>query len=279
MIAAGELSNGSTRAANEKPISVSSRLPAAWMPAARTPIASANAIPIVTSFTIAGTTSSESTGMCCPWAAIGVSTIAMPPASSAFTREAIILEEKTGASRNSGPTRPSTRMNATTSRAAICGRTPASIPFMPAGSRADERRDARAQVVRVPDHLRQHPGAADRHHRSRDQDLRDERQRRLLDLRRGLEDRDEQADDEAGDQERRRDLHRDHHRLKREIGCGVLGHVLKEEMSDWITRCQPSTRTKSRILNGSEIRTGGSIIIPMDIRVDEMIMSMIRNGR
>ena len=84
---------------------------------------------------------------------------------------------------------------------------------------------------------------------------------------------------EPGDEERRRDLHRDHHRLQGEAGDGVLVHVLKEEMSDWITRCQPSTRTKSRILNGSEMRTGGSIIIPMDMSVAETIMSMIRNGR
>ena len=49
-------------------------------------------------------------------------------------------------------------------------------------------------------------------------------------------------------------------------------------MSDWIKRCHPSTITNSRILNGSEIMTGGSIIIPMDISVLATIISMTMNG-
>ena len=44
-------------------------------------------------------------------------------------------------------------------------------------------------------------------------------------------------------------------------------------------RSQPSTRTNSRILNGSEMNVGGSMIIPMLISVEETIRSMIRNGR
>ena len=43
-------------------------------------------------------------------------------------------------------------------------------------------------------------------------------------------------------------------------------------------RPQPSTRTKSRILNGSEIITGGSIIMPMDISAAETTRSITRNG-
>ena len=35
-----------------------------------------------------------------------------------------------------------------------------------------------------------------------------------------------------------------------------------------MTRFQPSTRTNSRILNGSEMKTGGSIIMPIAISVD-----------
>ncbi len=41
---------------------------------------------------------------------------------------------------------------------------------------------------------------------------------------------------------------------------------------------QPSTRTNSRILNGSEIITGGSIIMPIDISAAETTRSMTRNG-
>ena len=35
---------------------------------------------------------------------------------------------------------------------------------------------------------------------------------------------------------------------------------------------------KSKILNGKEIKTGGSISIPMDIRTEATTISMIRNG-
>ena len=38
--------------------------------------------------------------------------------------------------------------------------------------------------------------------------------------------------------------------------------------SERVTRFQPSTRTNSRILNGSEMKTGGSIIMPMDMSVE-----------
>ncbi len=46
-----------------------------------------------------------------------------------------------------------------------------------------------------------------------------------------------------------------------------------------MTRSQPSTRTNSRILKGSEMNVGGSMIMPMLISVEETIRSMIRNGR
>ena len=60
----------------------------------------------------------------------------------------------------------------------------------------------------------------------------------------------------------------------------VLGHDMwKLWTSDEVTRFQPSTRMNSRILNGSEMKTGGSIIMPIDINVDETTRSMIRNGR
>ena len=48
---------------------------------------------------------------------------------------------------------------------------------------------------------------------------------------------------------------------------------------DRVTRFQPSTRTNSRILNGSEMRTGGSIIMPIVISVAPTTRSIIRNGR
>ena len=53
---------------------------------------------------------------------------------------------------------------------------------------------------------------------------------------------------------------------------------LKLTIKDRIKSCQPSTMTNSNILNGIEIMTGGSIIMPMPISVLATIMSMTING-
>ena len=42
---------------------------------------------------------------------------------------------------------------------------------------------------------------------------------------------------------------------------------------------QPSIKTKSMILNGREITTGGSIIIPIAMRTLAMTMSITKNGK
>src|SRR3546814_13602727 len=42
---------------------------------------------------------------------------------------------------------------------------------------------------------------------------------------------------------------------------------------------QPSTSTKKISLKGSEIITGGSIIMPIDMRIEATTMSMMRKGR
>ena len=52
-----------------------------------------------------------------------------------------------------------------------------------------------------------------------------------------------------------------------------------DSTSDRVTRFQPSTRTNSRILNGSEMKTGGSMIMPMLISVELTTRSITRNGR
>ena len=44
------------------------------------------------------------------------------------------------------------------------------------------------------------------------------------------------------------------------------------------TKYQPSTKTKKMSLKGSEIITGGNIIIPIDIKTEATTMSIIRNG-
>jgi uncharacterized Zn ribbon protein len=41
----------------------------------------------------------------------------------------------------------------------------------------------------------------------------------------------------------------------------------------------PSTSTNKSSLNGSEMSMGDSIIMPKDIRMEEITMSMTKNGR
>jgi len=43
-------------------------------------------------------------------------------------------------------------------------------------------------------------------------------------------------------------------------------------------RFQPSTNRKIKILNGSEMITGGIIIIPIDSSTEATTMSMMMNG-
>src|SRR5437764_15376614 len=45
-----------------------------------------------------------------------------------------------------------------------------------------------------------------------------------------------------------------------------------------MTRPHPLTRTNSNNLNGSDTVTGGSIIMPIDIRAADTTMSITRNG-
>ena len=49
--------------------------------------------------------------------------------------------------------------------------------------------------------------------------------------------------------------------------------------SEPIVIAQPSTKTNNNSLNGSEINIGESIIIPSDIRMDAITISITRNGK
>lgn len=65
-------------------------------------------------------------------------------------------------------------------------------------------------------------------------------------------------------------------------GADSLGLALlfypKLFTNDPITRPHPSTSTNSKILKGSEIMTGGSIIIPIDINTEATTMSTTMKG-
>ncbi len=55
--------------------------------------------------------------------------------------------------------------------------------------------------------------------------------------------------------------------------------TINVEDNEPIVMAQPSTRTKSNNLNGSEINIGDNIIIPRDIKIEAITMSITRNGK
>src|SRR4051794_1132249 len=200
-------------------------------------------------------------------------------AITARARAGTILLENSGAKMKSGETRATTRKNVATSCSEKRARS--SLGSIAAdGLEVDEGWDLAPEIAAPVDDRAEHPRAGDRDHRDQPEDLRDEGEGLLLDLGDGLQDRDDEADDEADEQHRQRHLHGDAHHLHDQADDGILGHDMwKLWTSDPVIRFQPSTRTNSRILNGREMKTGGSIIIPIDISVEETTRSMIRNGR
>lgn len=52
-----------------------------------------------------------------------------------------------------------------------------------------------------------------------------------------------------------------------------------ERISASVRIFQPSTRMNKSSLNGNEMVIGGSVIMPIDIRIDATIMSIVINGR
>src|SRR5581483_4896856 len=131
-------------------------------------------------------------------------------------------------------------------------------------------------------HLAQHPVAADHDDEPDPDQLGHEGERDLLDLRDGLEQRHRQADPEADEQDRRAELGADDHGLNGDLDdAGVHSRPLPQAKllsRERTMSPQPSTITNSRILNGRETSTGGSIIIPMDMSELETTMSMTRKG-
>src|SRR3954447_14045487 len=200
-------------------------------------------------------------------------------ATMPFTRPLIIFELNSGASRNIGETRARTRKKAATCCSEKWARRVSGAIFATDGLEVDLLGDAAPQVRRPVGDRVEHPRTGDDQHDHEGDDLRDEGERLLLDLGDGLEDRDQQADDQGGQEHRHGDLDGDGHHVDHQAGDGILGHVWKLWTRDPQIRFQPSTRMNRRILNGSEMKTGGSIIIPIDINVDETTRSMIRNGR
>src|SRR5438552_2300992 len=133
-------------------------------------------------------------------------------------------------------------------------------------------------------------------------DFGDEDQGLFLNLRERLEDGDDEADDEADEEQRRGDNEGNEKSLANQIAglidahvtpfpaCGesfamanILArrsiYVTKLPIKFAVIKCHPFTSTKSSSLKGNEMSTGGSIIMPMLMRMAEITMSMIKNGR
>ncbi len=77
----------------------------------------------------------------------------------------------------------------------------------------------------------------------------------------------------AADQQRHED------RLAAETEMRPRSSWVAEALEERATvRFQPSTRMKIRILNGSEMRIGGIIIMPIESRMLAVTISMTMNG-
>src|SRR5690606_12978645 len=121
------------------------------------------------------------------------------------------------------------------------------------------------------------PHQGGQHH----QQARQEAQGLLVDLRGGLDHRHHQTGEQAGP-------HEDGHRhggepqgVAKQINGDFRGHgynVPKLAARVPMIRLQPSMSTNSMTLNGSEMISGESIIIPMAMRILATTRSMIRNG-
>ena len=134
-------------------------------------------------------------------------------------------------------------------------------------------------VLRVEEKRGADPrGAGEEREGNRDQFHR-EAERLLLDLREGLQERNEDADhrrDENRDERKPQDEQKTRLRIVQKLR---LAHITYPLMRPWMRSVHPSTMTNSNSLNGREIVTGETIIMPMARRMLETMMSIAMNGR
>src|SRR5215204_5340410 len=140
-----------------------------------------------------------------PCLTTGVRPSAIARATTDLARIGTILLENSGARMNSGVMRVRTRKNAATCCSLKPARSCSGSIFAADRLEVHGLRDVGPEVAGPVHHGAEHPRAGDRDDRDQGEDLRDEGERLLLDLRDGLEDGDREADDEAGEQHRHRD--------------------------------------------------------------------------
>src|SRR5262245_53928259 len=126
--------------------------------------------------------------------------------------------------------------------------------------------------------LVERPVAGERDHEESTRELGHEGEHALLELGRGLNDRNDEADDERDDEEGSADLDGHGERVAPEVEDRVARHAAPRS-SDCTTRCQPSIMTKTRSLIGSATTCGGTMTMPSEVRIVAATRSMIRNGR
>src|SRR6185369_188146 len=146
------------------------------------------------------------------------------------------------------------------------------------GPLTDHRRNIGERLAQIVEDERQHPRPRDQQHHEKRDELGDEGQGHLVDLRGGLQHADDQARDQRRQQHGRRHQQADLHGVRDELEYRLRCHVPKLATSEPINRFHPSASTNSISLNGREISTGDSIIMPMDISTLATTMSMIKKG-
>ena len=134
-------------------------------------------------------------------------------------------------------------------------------------------------VLRVEEKLGAHPRRAGEE-RKRDRDeLHGEAERLLLYLREGLQEGDQDADD-GGDENRDDRKPQDDKQARLRIVEDLrLTHIMYPLIRPWMSSVHPLTITNSSSLNGSDIVTGETIIMPIASRMLETMMSIAMNGR
>src|ERR1700722_13017530 len=265
---------GSTRVAKPRPMVREMACPAKISASKVSCTTMPMATPISTSWTAASSPAPEridrAAGICTTGA------IKNPSASdmTILTLPGMTVSLAIGAARTNPPTRsmghhslPTHRDTSAALRVSGCTR-----------ALADHGRNAGVKIMREIGEHTQNPGAGHEQGEDQQQELRNEAQRRFVDLSRRLQHPDGQTRDERNQQQRRRD-HRGHHQHAVRQIHDVLGrHWWKLEARVPSSSVHPSTTTNNMILNGSDTRTGDSIIMPIDISTLATTRSMTRKG-
>src|SRR5690606_22502637 len=145
---------------------------------------------------------------------------------------------------------------------------------------ADDAGNAEEQLAGEIQQQPEHPRTGDGERRRHGEDLRNEAQGHLVDLRRRLQHADQQAGGKRGEQRHGSEQHHGPHGVARQRHDGIGRHPAPPKLLTSVptSSTQPSASTNSISLNGSEISIGETIIMPSDISTLATSRSMITKG-